>query len=216
MKLYPIFLNIENRHIVVIGGGEVALRKIRDLLSRNARITAIAPDFQGDIHRLIEEYPNALTLIEREYREGDLESAALVFSATDDTETNRKVFIEAERRNILINAVDDPPHCSFYIPSWMQRGDLMIAISTGGASPSMSARLRRELEQHLPDNIEKILEVLRAAREVLKSDSAFSSLSFSDRGDLLKRIVNDDDLLEGLLSSSDTDLSAFLHKLIQS
>ncbi len=216
MKLYPIFLNIENRHIVVIGGGEVALRKIRDLLSRNARITAIAPDFQGDIHRLIEEYPNALTLIEREYREGDLESAALVFSATDDTETNRKVFIEAERRNILINAVDDPPHCSFYIPSWMQRGDLMIAISTGGASPSMSARLRRELEQHLPDNIEKILEVLRAAREVLKSESAFSSLSFSDRGDLLKRIVNDDDLLEGLLSSSDTDLSAFLHKLIQS
>jgi precorrin-2 dehydrogenase/sirohydrochlorin ferrochelatase len=216
MKLYPIFLNIENRHIVVIGGGEVALRKIRDLLSRDARITAIAPDFHEEIHRLTEKYPDALTLIEREYREGDLENAALVFSATDSTETNRKVYLEAEKRNILINAVDDPPHCSFYIPSWMQRGDLMLAISTGGASPSMSARLRRELEQHLPDNIEKILEVLRAAREILKSDRAFSSLSFSNRGELLKRIVNDDTLLEELLSASDTDLSAFLHKLIQS
>ena len=216
MKLYPIFLNIENRHIVVIGGGEVALRKISDLLSRDACITAIAPDFHGEIHRLIDEYPDTLTLIQREYREGDLESAALVFSATDDTETNRRVYIEAERRNILINAVDDPPHCSFYIPSWMQRGELMLALSTGGASPAMSARLRRELEQHLPDNIEKILETLRSAREILKSDRAFSSLSVSDRGELLKRIVNDDTLLEELISSRDTDLTLFLHKLIQS
>jgi precorrin-2 dehydrogenase/sirohydrochlorin ferrochelatase len=216
MKLYPIFLNITNRKVVIIGGGEVALRKIRDLLKAGARISAISPVFHQDILKLSDEQGDNLKLIEREYREGDLFDTSLAFSATDDPEINRRVFDEAEKKNIFINSADDPPNCSFIVPSSSQRGDLILALSTGGASPAMSARLRRELESHIPDNIEKILEVLREAREILKSKKDFSSLSASQRGELLKRIANDDTLLEELVSSRDDDLIAFLSKLIQS
>jgi precorrin-2 dehydrogenase/sirohydrochlorin ferrochelatase len=216
MKLYPIFLNITNRKVVIIGGGEVALRKIRDLLKAGARISAISPVFHQDILKLSDEHGDNLELIEREYREGDLFDTSLAFSATDDPEINRRVFDEAEKKNIFINSADDPPNCSFIVPSSSQRGDLILALSTGGASPAMSARLRRELESHIPDNIEKILEVLREAREILKSKKDFSSLSASQRGELLKRIANDDTLLEELVSSRDDDLIAFLSKLIQS
>jgi precorrin-2 dehydrogenase/sirohydrochlorin ferrochelatase len=216
MKLYPIFLNITNRKVVIIGGGEVALRKIRDLLKAGARISAISPVFHQEIIRLSKEQGDNLKLIKREYREGDLSDTSLAFSATDDPEINRMVFDEAEKRNIFINSADDPPHCSFIVPSSSQRGDLILALSTGGASPAMSARLRRELESYIPDNIERILDVLREAREILKSEKDFSSLSASQRGELLKRIANDDTLLEELVSASDNDMIAFLSKLIQS
>jgi siroheme synthase-like protein len=200
MKLYPVFLNIAQRSVVVIGGGEVALRKIRDLLKAGAQISAISPEFHQDILKLSKEQGDNLKLIKREYREGDLMDASLAFSATDDPETNRRVFGEAEEKNIFINSADDPPHCSFIVPSWNQRGDLILALSTGGASPAMSARLRRELEGHIPDNIEKILSGLREARDILMNDEEFYPLRAADRGELLKRIVNNDALLSDLIA----------------
>ena len=211
MKLYPVFLNIEHRSVVVIGGGDVALRKIRDLLMAGAQISAISPEFHKDILKLSEEQGGNLKLIKREYREGDLMDASLAFSTTDDPEINRRVFSEAAEKNIFINSADDPPHCSFIVPSWNQRGDLVLALSTGGASPAMSARLRRELEAHLPENIESMLIVLREARTMLMSEDEFRLLGPTERGDLLKKIVNSDTLLSDLIDRHEKgELKEFL------
>lgn len=211
MKLYPVFLNIAHRSVVVIGGGDVALRKIRDLLRAGAQISAISPEFHKDILKLSEEQGDNLKLIKREYREGDLMDASLAFSTTDDPEINRRVFSEAAEKNIFINSADDPPHCSFIVPSWNQRGDLVLALSTGGASPAMSARLRRELEAHIPENIESMLIVLREARTMLMSEDEFRLLGPTERGDLLKKIVNSDTLLSDLIDRHEKgELKEFL------
>lgn len=216
MRLYPVFLNIAHRSVVVIGGGEVALRKIRDLLKAGAQISAISPEFHQDILKLSEEQGKNLKLIKREYREGDLMDAILAFSTTDDPEINRRVFGEAEEKNIFINSADDPPHCSFIVPSWNQRGDLLLALSTGGASPAMSARLRRELEAHIPDNIERILVVLREARDILMSEDEFHPMGSTERGELLKRIVNSDTLLSDLIARYEKgELKKFLIDLTE-
>ncbi len=196
MKLYPVLLNIEGRLAVVVGGGEVALRKVLDLLDAGSRVKVVSPCMHADLEETARENAATLRLERREYRDGDLEGAALVFAATDSAVVNRTVFEEAGRRGIFINSADDPPNCSFYLPSSVRRGDFLMAVSTSGASPAYAARLRRALEKAIPENIDDILAALREARRVLQEDAAFDDLDFSARGELLKSIVADDALLE--------------------
>lgn len=148
MKYYPILLNIKDKLVAVIGGGEVALRKIKDLLDAEARIRVISPDMHEKILELADIHSNRMELVAREYKKGDLDGAGLAFSATNIGSVNKLVFEEAEDRNIFLNTVDDPPNCSFIIPSQVRRGDLILSLSTSGASPAMAARLRREIEKH--------------------------------------------------------------------
>jgi len=213
MKLYPVMLNINGRQTVVIGGGEVAARKISDLLDSGAMVKVISPDFNREILKLNEQYGERLVLLKKVYEKNDLSGAVLVFSAADDSQVNAAVFTEAEEKGILINAVDDPPNCSFYVPSFVRKGDLLFSLSTGGASPAMAARLRREMEKHIPSGIDLILEKLKQARTVLKEDKFFSGISSSLRGSILKHIVNDDRLLEELSSCGDDELIEFLDRV---
>jgi len=206
MKLYPLMLNIEGKTVVIVGGGRVALRKARDLLEAGAGLKIISPDVHDDIRALKDEKDNSVEIISREYNDGDLEGASLVFSATDDSRVNRNVFLEAGRRGIFINSADDPPNCSFFVPSFFRRGDLILALSTSGASPGMAARLRREIETIIPGNVEEILESLKAARDILKGDEAFTAMTSSMRGSLLKKVVKDDDLLNKLVEAGKNNL----------
>lgn len=207
-------INLEGRPAVVVGGGEVALRKVQDLLAAGAAVQVIAPE----LHTGIEEqagHEGRLTITKREYREGDLEGALLVFSATNSADVNRHVYAEAQNRNILINAVDDPPNCTFYIPSFVRRGSMLLTLSTSGTSPAMAARLRRELEQHIPENIEQVHKTLDEARSLLKQHSAFAHLDTRERGRILKQVVNDDRLLEKACSAGNADmLVAVLRELV--
>lgn len=217
MQLYPVMLNLENRRVVIIGGGDVALRKARDLLEACARVLVIAPQVHNDIKALAGAYGACLEILQRPYQPGDLADAALVFAATSSAEVNRAVFKEAQDRNIFINAVDDPPNCSFFIPSFVKRGDLILALSTSGKSPAMAARLRREIEKHIPEDIELMLTALGEIRTLLKEGAEYADLSSSERGTVLKRIVNDDTLLqEAVTASASESLPRFLHRLIQS
>ena len=203
MKLYPVMVNIEGKRTVVIGGGEVAGRKVRDLLESGALVKVVSPVFNNDIMTAADEFTGFVELIERKYIKGDLDGAVMVFSATDDPAVNYEVFLEADSKNILINAVDDPPNCSFYVPSFIRRGDLLFALSTSGASPAMAARLRRELEQHIPENIDILLERLKTAKELLKTHHTFSGITSPERGVIMKRIVSDDSLLHKLSACKD-------------
>ncbi len=213
MKYYPIFLDLKGRPVTVIGGGEVALRKVQDLIASGALVTVIAPEAHPELERMASGKANPI-IIRRNYCHGDLDGAALAFSATDDGEINSAVYREAEERRIFINAADDPENCSFIIPSSFSRGDLAVAVSTGGASPAMAAKLRRLLESSLPDDIGDLLEALQEARNLLKNHPPFRDLGAANRGEVLKAIVaSDEHLVELARCRREGTLREFLKKI---
>ena len=144
-SLFPIFLKLEGRPCLVVGAGTIAASKISSLLESGARVTVVAPSASDELQKLAAE--RKFRWLAREFEIGDLAGVFLVIAATSDSAVNRAVFLEAQRLGVLCNAVDDPPHCDFYFPAVVRRGDLQIAISTSGQSPALAQRLRRELEE---------------------------------------------------------------------
>jgi len=147
MDLFPIFLKIAARSCTVIGAGNLAEAKIDSLLAAHAKITVIAPEARPRVVEMAAA--GEIEWLRREYVAGDLTTQFLVVAATDKPIVNRAVFKEATEKDILCNAVDDPPFCDFYFPSVVRRGDLQIAISTAGASPALAQRLRKEINAQL-------------------------------------------------------------------
>jgi precorrin-2 dehydrogenase/sirohydrochlorin ferrochelatase len=148
MDLFPIFLKIAGRPCIVIGAGNLAESKIESLQAAHARVTVIAPEARPRIADMAGA--GEIEWLHREYAEGDLTGHFLVVAATNNPAVNRAVYQEATEKNVLCNAVDDPPFCDFYFPSVVRRGDLQIAISTAGASPALAQRLRKEINAQLP------------------------------------------------------------------
>jgi len=165
MSVYPAGLVIRNRRCAVIGGGPIAEGKVRALLEAGGAVTVISPRLTP----ALDEWAQAERLrhLARRYRPGDLAGVWLAIAATDDRQTNRQVWQEAEERGILINVVDDPPHCNFIAPAVVRRGDLTIAISTGGKAPALAARLRQQLEQTIGAEYAPFLELAGSVRKGL-------------------------------------------------
>lgn len=138
---FPAFLNLGGKKCVVIGGGEVAARKVAALIKSGALVTVISPELTTALKRLKDS--GSITHVGREYRRGDLKAAFLTIAATSDDKVNRAVFKDAP---LLVNVVDAPELCNFIVPAVVDRAPLTIAVSTGGASPAMAASVRRELE----------------------------------------------------------------------
>lgn len=161
-NLFSMFVKLAGRKCVVVGGGPVAEAKLQGLLLSEANVVVIAPAVTGRIeHWSIE---GALTWHVREFEPSDLDGALLVIAATGLDSVSQSVFREAEARGVLCNAVDEPERCHFYYPAVVRRGQLQIAISTGGQSPSLAHRLRIELEQQFGPEFGPWLEWLAAAR----------------------------------------------------
>jgi uroporphyrin-III C-methyltransferase/precorrin-2 dehydrogenase/sirohydrochlorin ferrochelatase len=166
MSLLPIFLKLDGRPGLLVGAGNVALEKINSLLITGLRLRVIAPEAKPEIEKLARE--NRLEWIRRRFDAADLDGNFVAIAATDDPDVNATVYREAVRRGILVNSVDDPPHCDFYFGSVVRRGDLQIAISTAGESPAVAQRLRREIDARLSADIGPWLNTLGAfRREVL-------------------------------------------------
>ena len=145
MKTYPInLIGLETRRCVVVGGGAVAARKLAGLLAAGARVTVISPELSTEVESRAAD--RQITVLRRAYEPGDLSGAFLVIAATDDPPTNAAVWDEARQLGCLINAVDDPAHSNFILPAVVRRGEVNLAISTGGASPTLARRLREQLE----------------------------------------------------------------------
>jgi len=167
MSLFPIFVKLEGRLVVLVGGGAVAEGKIPGLLSGEARVRVIAPAVTPKIAEWVRFAK--IDWLPKSFDPADLQNAFLVISATSAPGVNEAVFLEAESRRILCNAVDDIEHCHFYYGAVVQRGDLQIAISTNGKSPALAQRLRQELEAQFGPEYETWLQWLGAARETLRS-----------------------------------------------
>ena len=145
MSLFPAFVKLEGRAVLVVGGGAIATAKIPTLLQAGARVTVVAPEITGELaERAVK---GEITWLGKAFEAGDLDGKFLVIAATAIAELNAAVFREADARQILCNAVDDIENCHFYYGSVVQRGDLQIAISTNGKSPALAQRLRKELEE---------------------------------------------------------------------
>jgi precorrin-2 dehydrogenase len=166
MNLLPIFLRLERRRVLVVGAGTVALAKIESLRAAGASITVVAPAAVQAVRDLAGS--GGLVWHERRFTPGDLDGMFLVIAATNDSDANRSVYEEALRRNILCNAVDDPPNCDFYFGSVVGRGDLQIAISTAGESPALAQRLRREIDAQLPTDLGPWLAEIGALRREIR------------------------------------------------
>ena len=146
-RLFPLFLKLDGRRCLVAGAGAVAESKIASLLDTGAQITVVAPKASAPIAQYAAE--KKVRWIRRKFRPADLRGVFLAIAATSDPHANRILFEEARRRGVLCNTVDDPPHCDFYFPALVQRGDLQIAVSTAGRSPAFAQRLRSELDEAL-------------------------------------------------------------------
>ncbi|HVW77153.1 MAG TPA: bifunctional precorrin-2 dehydrogenase/sirohydrochlorin ferrochelatase [Alloacidobacterium sp.] len=166
MSLFPIFFKLDGRRCLVVGAGEIAESKIHSLLAADAVVTVVAPEARPDLIKMA--LSGRFFWLQREFRPSDLDDNFLVVAATNLPEVNAAVFREAQRRNIICNAVDDPPNCDFYFPSIVRRGDLQIAISTAGESPALAQQLRREIDENLPSDLGSWLKNLgELRREVL-------------------------------------------------
>jgi siroheme synthase-like protein len=160
---HPIFLDVRGVPVIVIGGGPVAERKARALVAGGARVTVIAPEATEAIRAWADA--NQVRLELRGYEHGDLAGARLAYAATDDEATNQAVREEATSRRVWLNVADRPESCDFFAPAVVRRGRVMVAISTGGASPALAARLRETLEAELPPGLADLADRLADLRE---------------------------------------------------
>lgn len=163
--LFPAFLKLEGRHCLLVGGGPVAESKLDLLLRAGAKVTVVSPQVTAGLAQHVDD--GTILWKPRVFVPPDLEGVFLVVAATGDPRANELVFREADRRNVLCNAVDEPERCHFYYPAVVQRGALQIAISTAGLSPSLAQRLRKDLEVQFGSEYEELTEWLGRVRAML-------------------------------------------------
>jgi uroporphyrin-III C-methyltransferase / precorrin-2 dehydrogenase / sirohydrochlorin ferrochelatase len=167
MAMLPIFLKLTGRRCLLVGAGNVALEKIGTLLKTELDLTVIAPEARPEVEQLAAE--GRITLHRRHFELSDLYGNFMVVTATDSSQVNTAVYQGCIERSIICNSVDDIPNCDFYFGSVVSRGDLQIAISTAGESPAVAQRLRREIDEQLPEDLGPWLEDLgQLRREVLE------------------------------------------------
>ncbi|HEV2246425.1 MAG TPA: bifunctional precorrin-2 dehydrogenase/sirohydrochlorin ferrochelatase [Terriglobia bacterium] len=166
-ELFPIFLKLNGRKALVVGGGKMAAMRTKQLLNAGAKVRVVSPEAGSEIERLAKA--KLVVLVRRGFKRTDLSRRYfIIIAATNDANTQRAVFEEAERRGILCNVVDKPESCNFYMPAIVHRGELKIAISTSGRSPALAGKLRQYLEEAVPENAADLTEVVGRLRSKLR------------------------------------------------
>lgn len=205
ISYYPVYLNIKGKKCIVVGGGGIAERKVKSLLKKGADVTVISPKLTEVLSALAKE--GSINYIKEIFQEKYLESATLIIAATDDSKVNEEVYGAARKRNILINTVDCPEYCDFIVPSVVERGDLMISISTSGKSPALAKKIRKELQERYGKEYSEFLKIMGKVREELfskvkdqeKREEIFNSLVNADIIELLKKGEKVDSLVKSII-----------------
>lgn len=169
MRYYPISLDINQRNVLVVGGGEVGTRKVKSLLACGAHVTVISLVASPPLQTAAQE--GRITLKIREYRRQDLENVFLVIGATDNEALNRRISTDARQLGKLCNIADRPEVCNFILPAIIHRGDLVITVSTSGKSPAFAKKLRRDLETRFGEEYAPFLELMGAIRQRLLAEA---------------------------------------------
>lgn len=172
-NLFPIFVKLETLHLVIVGGGYVGQEKLQAVLSNSpaTTITIVALHISDAIKELAKQYPN-ISLKEKRYEAADIAGADLVIAGLNDAAVSEQVVNDARQNKILVNAADKPGLCDFYLGSIVQKGNLKIAISTNGKSPTIAKRIKETLNETLPDEIDELLHNMQEIRNRLNGDFA--------------------------------------------
>ena len=190
---YPVFLNIYEKRCVVVGGGQVALRKVQTLLEHKAKVEVISPELCPELAAI-----PGISIQLRQYQPGDLEGAFLAIVATNNCEINHQIAREARSQAVLVNVVDDTEYCDFILPSLVRRGDMTIAVSTAGRSPALARKLRTRLEQDFGEEYAVLVRLIDEVRRELKQRGiTVDSETWQDALEL--------DLLTGLVKLGQTE-----------
>ena len=197
MRYYPIYLDIKDRDCLVVGGGSVGTRKVETLLECGAKVTVVSVNADEKLKKLSNS--GVIQLKERAFQFDDLDGVFLVIGATDDEDLNVKIHSEAQRRFILCNIADRPEACNFILPSIVNRGDLIIAISTSGKSPAFAKKLRGQLEAQFGEEYAEFLNLMGAIRKKLLSKNR----SPEAHKQLFEQLIERD--LVQMLKNADTD-----------
>lgn len=169
-ELYPVFLKVSVLEVLIVGGGNVGLEKLTFLLksSPTANVTMVSKAFIDDVKDLAKIHK--VTLIEGSYNNSYLVGKQIVIATTDDLSVNIQVYNDCKKENILVNLADNPPYCDFYMGGIVTKGNVKIAISTNGKSPTAAKRLRQFFEEVLPENMNELVENLNSYRKTIKGD----------------------------------------------
>lgn len=170
-SLYPIFVKLETLSLLIIGGGKVALEKLDSVLNNapQTSVKLVAKEIIPEVKALQEEYKN-LVLEQRAYTYADFDAADLVIAAVNDLVVAEQIRNDAHVKGVLVNIADKPELCDFYLGSIVRKGELKIAISTNGKSPTIAKRLREILTETIPDEIDEVLDNMQNIRQQLKGD----------------------------------------------
>jgi siroheme synthase-like protein len=188
MRYYPIYLDLKGRDVLVVGGGAVAEGKALQLLEAGARVTVVSPQLTEALRAAADR--GEITHLGGSFAEGDLNGVLLVIGATDDRKVNEKVARAARERGMLCNVVDQPDLCNFITPALVTRGELQISVSTGGGSPTLTQRVKREIAALVGEEYGVLLELAAEMRAEAKDRIA----DFGRRKDVLRAFVESDAL----------------------
>ncbi|MDP3313290.1 bifunctional precorrin-2 dehydrogenase/sirohydrochlorin ferrochelatase [Lutibacter sp.] len=169
-ELYPIFLKVSQLNVLIVGGGTVALEKLSFLLksSPNANVMVVSIDFDEALLELIAKFN--ISIVKSSYNKSLLKDMQLIIAATNNPHINKQIYVDSKAENILINVADTPKLCDFYLGGIVTKGNIKIAISTNGKSPTLAKRLRQFFEEVIPDNIEELAENLNLYRNTIKGE----------------------------------------------
>jgi len=164
-ELYPIFLKVSELEVLIVGGGNVGLEKLTFLLksSPNAKVTVVSINFLPELIALAKKH--SVEIIEAAYHNSFLKGKHIVIATTNNVAVNIQVYQDCKQKNILVNVADNPPYCDFYMGGIVTKGNIKIAISTNGKSPTLAKRLRQFFEEVIPDNINELAENINSYRK---------------------------------------------------
>lgn len=170
-ELYPIFLKLHQLNVLIVGGGNVGLEKLTFMLksSPNANVEVVATMFLPELEALVEKHPS-VKLTQAKFKKKMLKKRHLVIACTDNLEVNKRVYDLSRKRFLICNIADTPPLCDYYLGGIVTKGNVKIAISTNGKSPTIAKRLREFFEEIIPDDINSMVENLNEYRKTLKGD----------------------------------------------
>ena len=191
MSYFPLFIDLSDKNVLVIGGGKVARRKVKVLLNFTKRITVVDPNPDQDLVKLINH--EGLKLRRRKFLIQDLKSADLVVVAVNNLSLQKRVFNLCKKKKIPCNSVDSPRFCTFIFPSIVKKGDLVAGISTGGKAPSVSAKVREIIEKCLPEDLDAILKEIARLRQKLPKGEKRQKFLKELTDELLNKAQEDND-----------------------
>ncbi len=207
MSFYPVFIELEGKKVLVVGGGAVACRKVQTLLECGARVFLAAHVLTPELQEMVER--ETIHFLGREFKDEHLNNAFMVIAATDDKDLNHQISVCARKQRVLVNAVDQPPDCDFIVPSILKRGDLQIAISTSGKSPALARRIRKGLEMQFGEEYGTFLAMMgRLRKEILSL-----GLPQEENSRLFQKIV-DADLLKDFSDGFPHKMTEYLKSIL--